>query len=154
MARLIMMLCLVATTVACTQNPVKDIQATLDMQLEADRYYAQDDCVKAVPLYKSLAAAMPADTNSLLRIGNCFAKEKDYQQAEQAYQHALIRDKSFIKAWHNLSYIRAQILAETVMNMYKQVDPDSPQAEKIRKLTQQVLTPFDIKLDELNAVQQ
>ena len=132
---------------ACTQNSIKEVQITLDNQVEADTLYAQGDCEKAIPLYKSLAVSMTSDTKSLLRLGNCYAKAKDYGLAEQAYQQAIIRDNSFIKAWYNLSYVRAQVLAETVMQMYKHVDPGSPEAENIRTLTQQVLAPFEIDLD-------
>jgi len=147
MAKLIALLCVVMSLVACTQNPIKEVQITLDKQLEADNYYAQGDCEKAIPLYKTLSATMTSDTKSLLRLGNCYAKEKDYAQAEQAYQQALSRDNSFTKAWYNLSYVRAQVLADTVMQMYKHVDPNSAEAKKIRELTLQVLAPFGVNLD-------
>ena len=72
MARLISLLCILLSLVACTQNSVKTVQVTLDKQVEADTYYAEAQCDKAVPLYKSLSIAMPKDTKSLLRIGNCY----------------------------------------------------------------------------------
>jgi len=132
---------------ACAQNSVRKIQLTLDKQVEADREYALGDCKKAIPLYKSLSLTMKSDTQSLLRVGNCYAKEKDYVRAEQAYQQALSRDNNFTKAWYNLSYVRAQVLADTVMEMYRHVDPSSVEAERIRILTEQILSPFEIYLD-------
>tara|TARA_R110002050_G_scaffold9504_1_gene33240 strand:+ start:388874 stop:389338 length:465 start_codon:yes stop_codon:yes gene_type:complete len=154
MARLISLLCILLSLVACTQNSVKTVQVTLDKQVEADTYYAEAQCDKAVPLYKSLSIAMPKDTKSLLRIGNCYARAEDFMPAQEAYQQALIRDSGFVKAWYNLAYVRAQLLASTVTEMYKHTDPTSPEAEKIRNLTVQVLAPFEIKLDSASEVQE
>jgi len=148
MARLIIILCIVLSLSACAQNSVKDVQLTLNKQVEADRYYEQGNCEKAIPLYKFLSITMISDTKALLRLGNCYAKEKDYVSAEQAYQQALSRDNNFIKAWYNLSFVRAQILADTVMKMYKHVTPSSTEYEKIRILTLQVLSPFEIELND------
>ncbi len=135
---------------ACNYTSVKKVTNLLQQQIEADNYYAQDQCEKALPLYKELAQAMPTDTNNLLRMGNCYAKKQHYSQAEQAYMSALQRDPSFIKAWYNLSYIRAKILARTVSEMYKNVDPSSADAIKIRALTVDVLAPFNLELDMQN----
>lgn len=154
MARLIYLLCILTSLAGCSQNPVKNVQITLDKQIEADTYYQQQQCDKAVPLYQALAIAMPNDTKSLLRIGNCYAKSQDFANAQDAYQQALIRDNSFVKAWYNLAYVRAQLLASTVTEMYKHTDPTSPEAEKIRNLTVQVLAPFDINLDAANEMQE
>jgi tetratricopeptide (TPR) repeat protein len=154
MARLIYLLCILASLVGCSQNSVKDVQLTLDKQIQADTFYEQQQCDKAIPLYKSLSIAMPNDTKSLLRIGNCYAKSQDFGNAQEAYQQALIRDNSFVKAWYNLAYVRAQLLASTVTEMYKHTDPASPEAEKIRNLTVQVLAPFEINLDAANEMQE
>lgn len=157
MARLIYLVCVLAVLAVlagCSQNSVKNIQVTLDKQIEADTYYEQQQCDKAVPLYKSLSIAMPNDTKSLLRIGNCYAKSEDFGNAQEAYQQALIRDNSFVKAWYNLAYVRAQLLASTVTEMYKHTDPASPEAEKVRNLTIQILAPFEINLDATNEMQE
>lgn len=154
MARLITLLCILTSLVGCSHNSVKNVQITLDNQVEADTYYAKEQCDKAVALYQSLAIAMPNDTKSLLRIGNCYAKSQDYVKAQDAYQQALIRDNSFVKAWYNLAYVRAQLLANTVTEMYKHTDPTSPEAEKIRNLTVQVLEPFEINLEVANEMQE
>jgi tetratricopeptide (TPR) repeat protein len=154
MARLIYLLCILVSLVGCSQNSVKDVQITLDKQIQADTYYEQQQCDKAVPLYKSLSIAMPNDTKSLLRVGNCYARAQDFTQAQEAYQQALLRDNSYVKAWYNLAYVRAQLLASTVTEMYKHTDPASPEAEKIRNLTVQVLAPFEINLDATNEMQE
>lgn len=154
MARLIYLLCILLSLVGCSQNSVKTVQITLDKQVEADTFYAEGQCDKAVPLYKSLSLAMPKDTKSLLRVGNCYAKAQDFTQAQEAYQQALIRDNSYVKAWYNLAYVRAQLVANTVTEMYKHIDQTSPEAEKIRNLTVQVLAPFEIKLDSASEVQE
>lgn len=135
---------------ACNHASVKKVTNLLEQQIEADNYYAQDQCDKALPLYEELSQAMLTDTKNLLRMGNCYAKKQNYSQAEQAYMSALERDSSFIKAWYNLSYIRAKILARTVSEMYKNVDPSSEDAEKIRTLTIDVLAPFNLELNVQN----
>lgn len=154
MARLMYLFFILLSQAACTQNSIKAVQITLDKQVEADTYYAEGQCDKAIPLYKSLSVTMEKDTQSLLRVGNCYARAQDFAQAQQAYQQALIRDNSFVKAWYNLAYVRAQLLANTVTEMYKHSEPGSPEAEKIRNLTVQVLAPFDIKLDGENNFEQ
>jgi tetratricopeptide (TPR) repeat protein len=132
---------------ACTQHSVKDVQQTLDKQVQADQYYAQDDCDKALPLYLELANTMQLDTQNLLRAGNCYAKSKNYVNAEQTYQNVLLRDPSHLKAWYNLSYIRAQELADTVSNMYKNIDQTTPETEELRRLTIDVLAPFNLEIE-------
>lgn len=154
MARLIILFCIAVSLSACTQNTIKNVQVTLDNQIQADTYYADGQCEKAIPLYRSLSIAMPKDTKSLLRVGNCYAKAQDYVQAQEAYQQALSRDNTFVKAWYNLAYVRAQTLASTVTEMYKYTDPTSPEAEQIRSLTLQVLAPFNINLDDASEVQE
>lgn len=147
MARLTLIVFLMLSLVACTQNSVKKIQTTLNTQVEADNFYAQGDCEQAIPLYRALSESMSSDTQSLLRIGNCYAKSNDFSRAEQAYQQALLRDNQFVKAWYNLAYVRAQILANTVSDMYKNVGSTSIESQKIRDLTVEVLAPFKIELD-------
>lgn len=154
MARLTYLLAILTLLTACNQNTIKQVQITLDKQIEADTYYAEDQCDKALPLYKALSTAMPKETKSLLRIGNCYAKSQDFVQAQAAYQQALSRDNTFVKAWYNLAYVRAQLLANTVSEMYKYTDPASSEAQKIRELTLQVLAPFSINLDETTEVQE
>lgn len=149
MARLILLSLLISLT-ACQGNQVKntsDIKLILDKWVEADTFYMEGDCERALPLYQSLASSQQSDTKSLLRIGNCYAQNKEYREAEQAYKQALLRDPSYSKAWLNLSHIRAQILADTVKDMYSHTDPSSFDAEKIRALTIEVLAPFEIELD-------
>ena len=154
MARLIYLFCVILSLSACVQNPVKNVEKTLAMQLEADRYYADSQCDKALPIYIKLSATMPKETKSLLRIGNCHAKAKDFVQAQAAYQQAIVRDNNFVKAWYNLAYVQAQQLASTVSKMYKHIDKNAPEAQKIRNLTVGVLAPFEIKIDDTSDVKE
>lgn len=147
MGKLVSIMWLILLLSACTQLPVKKVRNLLEQQIEADNYYAQDMCDKAVPLYKKLSESVPTNINNLLRIGNCYAKQQNYSQAEQAYITVLERAPRYTKAWYNLSYIRAKILAKTVSDMYKNVDISSPEAAKIRILTLEVLAPFNLGLE-------
>lgn len=147
MAKRITIILLFIALTGCFKTSVKEVKNLLEQQIEADNYYAQNQCDEALPLYKELVEALPKNTNNLVRIGNCYAKKMDYNQAEQAYMAALERDPSFVKAWYNLSYIKAKILANTVSEMHKNVEPSSPEAEKIRQLTLDVLAPFNLELD-------
>tara|TARA_R110002111_G_scaffold13929_28_gene38634 strand:- start:164 stop:628 length:465 start_codon:yes stop_codon:yes gene_type:complete len=154
MVRLIYLMVALLGLTACAHNGINEVQSTLAMQIEADTYYADNQCDKAVPLYQSLSIALPKETKSLLRIGNCYAREKNYTLAQDAYQQAIIRDNQFIKAWHNLTYVRAQLLANTVTEMYQHIDQSSPEADQIRALTIQVLAPFDITIEDAPNVQE
>lgn len=153
MARVISVIFIMIFITGCSHSSVKQVQNTLDMQLQADEFYAKGACDKALPLYQSLSKAMPNDAQSLLRIGNCYAKQKQYSLAEQAYQQALVRKPKFVKAWYNLSYIRAQMLANTVSDMYKNVGENTAEADKIRALTMQVLAPFKIDIESGSQVE-
>ncbi len=154
MVRLSYLVLALLSLTACAQNAVKNVESTLAMQIDADTYYVEQQCDKAVPLYKSLSIALPKDTKSLLRIGNCYARDNNFTQAQEAYQLAIMRDNQFIKAWYNLTYVRAQILANTVTEMYQHIDQSSPETEQIRDLTIQVLAPFDITVDATREIQE
>jgi tetratricopeptide (TPR) repeat protein len=133
---------------ACSsQANIKEVKTVLEQQFEADQFYAEKQCEQAVPLYLKLAEAMPTDSKSLLRVGNCQARAGDYRAAEQTYQQALLRDPANAKLWYNLSYVQARVLANTVSQMYENVPANSPDAERVRALTVDVLAPFDIELD-------
>lgn len=150
MARLMVIICTLVLFSGCNHVSVTEVKNVLELQIAADNFYAQDQCDKALPLYEELAKAMPTNARNLLRVGNCHAKQQHYSTAEQAYLLALERDPNYAKAWYNLSYIRAKILAVTVSEMYKNIDPSSAEAIKIRKLTVDVLTPFNLELELQN----
>ncbi|OUR70960.1 hypothetical protein A9Q78_11480 [Methylophaga sp. 41_12_T18] len=147
MAKLILLVTLLSILSACSQNQTKQVQNTLKLQIEADNYYAQGNCQQALVLYRELVETVSNDSKSLLRIGNCHAKSEDYAAAELAYQQALSRDIHFSKAWYNLAYIRAKVLAKTVADMHDNVDPNSVEASKIRSLAVEVLKPFNLQIE-------
>ncbi len=147
MARLVLVCIAISMLSACAQNSIKRVQDTLDKQVEADSAYISGDCDKAIILYLELAEAMKTDTKSVLRAGNCAARSGDLYQAEQRFQEVLLRDPKNVKGWYNLSYIRAQILADTVTKMYQNTEQTSPEAQRLRELTIKVLAPFDVELD-------
>lgn len=126
----------------CAVSAATQTRALLDSQVEADQAYARQDCEAAIPLYRELADDLVENSQVLLRLGNCLAREKRRDEAMSAYREALQKDPSFVKAWYNLSYIQAQDLARTVADMSSNVDPADPAAERARLLADRILDAF------------
>lgn len=138
---------LIALVLGGCASPAERTRSLLVQYAAADRAYDQNDCSTAIALYRELADKMNDDTESLLRIGNCHARSHNWTAAILAYQTALQRDKSFVKAWYNLSYVQARILRETVAEMLQHVDPADPVAERARRLAAEVLEPYELSVE-------
>lgn len=119
-------------------------RALLTQYQKADLAYDRNDCVTAITLYRELAERMTEDTKSLLRIGNCHARSRSWAAAAAAYRQALQRDRDYLSAWYNLSYIQARVLQETVASMLRYVDPDDPASRRILDIADQVLKPYQL----------
>lgn len=122
------------------------ISNTLKIKSQADTAYQKQDCATAIQLYQKLSRALPSDTHSLLRQGNCFARQEKYQAAQKAYEEALQRDPTFTKAWHNLSYIQAQQLRQTTLKMLNHTDPANTALDPIRRLAKKVLAAYNMSI--------
>ncbi len=121
------------------------LEKLIYMRQVADRAYAAGLCEQAVSYYEELAAKAPGEVEALLRVGNCHAREKRWEAAEAAYQQALRRKPDYGKAWHNLAYVQANVLAETVALMSQAVDEKDPEFTKVQTLVLKVLKPFGLE---------
>lgn len=110
---------------------------------QADTFYANGDCSSARVAYEKLVKRFPQEAGFHLRIGNCHALELNYDQAVAAYEQALALDPRSSRAWYNLAYVRAQMLAETVIRMHERLDPADPNVQQMRRLVADILAPFD-----------
>ena len=111
-------------------------------QERAERLYQQGSYQLALSEYREVIESLPEHAQSWLRLGNCFAQLGRYPEAVAAYQRALVINPEFANAWINLSYVQAQILSQTVAEMYEQVPKTDPQAERVSELVDTVLAPF------------
>lgn len=129
----------------CATQGIKP-QEAIALHDQADAFYAQGDCANARSAYEQLVKHFPREASFHFRIGNCHALELDYEEAVAAYERALQLDPKSSRAWYNLSYVRAQMLAETVIRMHEQLDPTDPDVQQMRRLVADVLAPFDHQL--------
>lgn len=121
-----------------------DAARALKMHAQAEALYLDGKYADALPLFQRLARDFPSDSEFQLRIGNCYARAGHLALAVDAYELAVLRDSSSSRAWYNLSYVRAQMLADTVVQMHEHVDPTDPNAAQMRKLVAEVLAPFGL----------
>lgn len=119
-----------------------DARQAFALHEQAETLYQQGEYLAALPLFQQMARRFPRDAEFQLRIGNCYAFDGQYEQAVSAYEVAVTIDPRHSRAWYNLSYVRAQMLAATVMRMLQSLDPTDPEALRMKKLAIAVLEPF------------
>jgi tetratricopeptide (TPR) repeat protein len=118
----------------------------LDLDSLADQAYKENRCDEAIEMYSKLAKKLPKNTKSLLRIGNCHARNRRQDDAIAAYRQALARDPYYSKAWYNLGLIQAQMLGQTMAQMGSYLDPADSTMDGMRTLSQVVLDAFAITI--------
>lgn len=119
-----------------------DAAHALKLHDHAESLYQAGNYTEALPLFQQLSHRFPRDSEFQLRIGNCYARQQHYEEAVTAYELAVAQTPDFSRAWYNLSYVRAQMLANTVVRMYEQLDPADPNVVQMRKWAADVLLPF------------
>lgn len=143
MYRLIIVALLVALA-GCAGNPAAKAKKLFALHAQAEEFYVQRKYAQALPVYQKLAKKLPDSADVWLRIGNCQARLMRPEEAVVSYREALARNPSYSKAWYNLSYVQAQMLAETARGMYTNIDPTDPGGQEIRSLVLGVLEPFGL----------
>lgn len=131
---------------ACATAPKNNLKTIFAERAQAEAFYLAGDFERAVPAYKELIKLAPNLAEAWLRLGNSYSRLGDYSNAIASYEGALSKNPSYVKAWYNLSYVRAQELASTVIQMYQQVPKNDPEAQQIQSLVEAVLRPFDESL--------
>lgn len=117
-------------------------KVVIELQEKAGQHYAQGDYPAALKEYLQLVEYIPLSAQSWLRLGNCQAQLGAYDDAVVSYRTALAIDEKYSGAWINLTYVQAQILSQTVADMYEQVPKSDPQAQRVQRLVDTVLEPF------------
>ena len=127
-------------------TPVSNTGYVLALDRKADIAYIENRCDEAITMYTQLAKQLPKNTKSLLRIGNCHARNLRQDDAIVAFKEALARDPYYNNAWYNLGLIQAQILAQTMAEMGRYIDPTDSSMDSMRTLSQTVLEAFSITI--------
>lgn len=127
-------------------TPVSPTQKVLDLDILANQAYRENRCDEAIELYSKLAKQLPKNTQSLLRIGNCHARNLRQDDAISAYKEAVARDPYYSSAWYNLGLIQAQMLGQTMAQMGSYLDPADSSMDAMRTLSQVVLDAFAITI--------
>lgn len=155
MYKLILMALLVVLA-GCTSTSAAKAKKLFALHAQAEALYTQKNYAEALPVYQKLAKKLPDSADVWLRIGNCQARLMRPQEAVTSYREALVRDPSYSKAWYNLSYVQAQMLADTAREMHVNIDPSDPGGREIRALVLGVLRPFGLaaELDKQKGQQQ
>lgn len=143
MYKLIIVALLVVLAGCATKSAAK-AKKLFALHAQAEAFYNQRNYSEALPVYEKLARKLPDSADVWLRIGNCQARLMRPQEAVQSYRQAIARNPNYSKAWYNLSYVQAQMLAETARGMYANIDPSDPGGREIRELVLGVLEPFEL----------
>jgi tetratricopeptide (TPR) repeat protein len=76
--------------------------------LEADKLYDAADCEAAVPAYRSILTRRSGDGSSALRLGDCYERLGQVEQAIVAYQSASKDSLEADEAFHALARLKAK----------------------------------------------
>ncbi len=121
------------------QTAVEKTKHALALHDEASALYQAKDCNAALRAYRHIVEQYPAGAEAWYRIGNCHARLKQRDAAVAAYHEALMLSPDYGKAWHNLAYVEAQALVDTLNRMNKQLKEADPARQRVAKLLRQIL---------------
>ena len=138
---------LMLTLSACAGSPNKDGAELIRLKKIAIEKYNAKDYVTAKNLFAELVKKYPRDEDNWFRLGNCHARLRQPDAAIAAYRESLIRNPKNTKVWYNLAYIQASALGKTMSEMSQYVEPSDPDFQRIKQLTETVITPFNLMND-------
>ena len=119
--------------VFCTACAGKDLTRVRE---EAYAAYEKSDYSSAAESFALLVEKSPEDVEFWFRLGNSYARIQNPQLAVNAYQNALLRDPTHVKAWYNMGVIQSQVALKTFVDMQGYVnktDPLAQQGERMRE---------------------
>lgn len=97
---------------------------------EAYAAYEKSDYSTAAESFALLVENAPEDVEFWFRLGNSYARIQNPQSAINAYQNALLRDPTHVKAWYNMGVIQSQLALKTFVDMQGYVDKEHPLAQQ------------------------
>ncbi len=93
---------------------------------EAYLAYDNKDYNSAADKFEILVEKAPEDVEFWFRLGNAYARSQNPQLAVSAYQNALLRDPTHVKAWYNMGFVQTQAALKTFVDMQAYTDADDP----------------------------
>ena len=106
---------------------------------QAFKSYEEQNYQKACSQFEILATKIPKDTLLWFKYGNACAKAQYPQKAISAYQNALLRDPSLVKAWYNMGIIQMQAALNTFIEMEPFVEQESAIGQRGQKMKEGLL---------------
>ncbi|AGF76843.1 tetratricopeptide repeat protein [Desulfocapsa sulfexigens DSM 10523] len=103
--------------------------ATKDLtRIREEAYMAYDnkEYDSAADKFEILVKNAPEDVEFWFRLGNAYARSQNPQLAISAYQNALLRDPTHVKAWYNMGFVQTQTALKTFVDMQTYTDTGSP----------------------------
>ena len=113
--------------VLCAACAGKDLTRVRE---EAYAAYEKRDYTTAAESFSLLAEKSPEDVDFWFRLGNSYARTQNPQLAVNAYQNALVRDPTHVKAWYNMGVIQSQVALKTFVDMQGYVNKEHPLAQQ------------------------
>jgi tetratricopeptide (TPR) repeat protein len=89
---------------------------------EAYQAYETSDYGLAAEKFEILVENAPEDVEFWFRLGNAYGRSQHPQLAISAYQNALLRDPTHVKAWYNMGFIQTQSALKTFVDMQNYTD--------------------------------
>lgn len=117
-----------ALTGCTAQSVMKQSDALFTLADEADEAYQSGNCLRSIELYSELTDAVDDNPQSFLRLGNCYAKAGDLNQAATAYQAAIDADPAYVAGWANLVTVKQSELIRLLERLIRSLDPDDESA--------------------------
>ena len=113
--------------VLCSACARKDLTRVRE---EAYAAYEKSEYTTAAESFALLVEKSPEDVEFWFRLGNSYARIQNPQAAVNAYQNALLRDPTHVKAWYNMGVIQSQVALKTFVDMQGYVNKDHPLARQ------------------------
>ncbi len=92
---------------------------------EAYQAYDNKEYNIAADKFEILVEKAPEDVEFWFRLGNSYARSQNPQLAISAYQNALLRDPTHVKAWYNMGFVQTQAALKTFVDMQTYTDADN-----------------------------
>jgi cytochrome c-type biogenesis protein CcmH/NrfG len=108
------------------QQSGPDLENIVQVEQRANTAYQNEDWQSAEKEYLELTRQIPDQAEPWFRLGNIYARMDRLDAAVAAYRNALVRDKDYSKAWHNLGIVHLRQATTTFKDMLQHTSKDDP----------------------------
>ena len=105
---------------------VHNLKELIKLRQDAQAAYQNKNWAKSVEYYGRLSLRVPKDAEIWFRLGNGYARLKNYGAAIQSYQQALILDSKNGKVWHNMGIVQLELATNTFIEMKNNTSAEDP----------------------------